>query len=342
MPANSDRISCVSIRHAEGTHESDSQSDLNPTGPRQEVPMKKRQVALLLIAATTVGAIGGMLLSPAPVGAVAKEMIELLTGVNQLQQGQRDMQSPLDSKFSEMRTLVSQQTDTANKLNTAIGALQKTMQDLQANTGAQLSSMATQVQGVTDNVSETQTRLSKINTQLVEMQNTLQTLDAKVSALAQPAPSTTNPAAGGAPLNPPGGSTSSAPPSPQTLYESARQDFLTGKYDLASQEFQDYLKYYPTTDLASNAVFYQGEIAFNQHRYDDAIGFYSEILAKYEKSPKLSPSLYKRGITYLQTGKRASGIADLRSVIRLYPNLDEAPLARAKLRELGVPVTAGR
>jgi tol-pal system protein YbgF len=299
--------------------------------------LKKRQIALLLVAAMTVGATGGMLLSPAPVGAVAREMIELLAGVNQLQQGQRDMQSSLDTKFSELRTLVNQQTDSTTKLNTAIGALQKTMQDLQANTGAQLSSMTTQVQGVTDNVSETQTRLSKINTQLVEVQNTLQTLDAKVSALGQSAPSATNPASGGT-ANPPGGSAPLAPPSPQTLYESARQDFLTGKYDLALQEFQDYLKYYPTTDLASNAVFYQGEIAYNQHHYEAAIGFYSDVLAKYPKSPKLSPSLYKRGITYLQMSKRTSAIADLRSVIRLYPNLDEAPLARAKLRELGVAV----
>jgi tol-pal system protein YbgF len=302
--------------------------------------MKKRQVVLLMTAAMTVGAFGGMLLSPAPVGAVAKEMIELLAGVTNLQQGQRDMQSSLDTKFSELRTLVAQQSDNSNKLNNAIGALQKTMQDLQANTGAQLSSMGTQVQGASDNVLETQTRLSKFNSQLVEIQNTLQTIDAKLSALGQPAPSTTNPGTGGS-SNPPNGSTSAPPPSPQTLYESARQDFLTGKYELSLQEFQDYLKYYPTTDLASNAVFYQGEIAFNQHRYDDAVGFYSDVLSKYPKSSKLSPSLYKRGITYLQMTKRTSGIADLRAVIRLYPNLDEAPLARAKLKELGVPVAGG-
>ncbi|MFZ0821252.1 MAG: tetratricopeptide repeat protein [Candidatus Acidiferrales bacterium] len=303
--------------------------------------MKKRQIVLLLISAMTVGAIGGMLLSPAPVGAVAKEITELLTGVTILQQGQRDMQSSIDTKFSELRTLVAQQSDNSNKLNTAIGALQKTMQDLQANTGAQLSSMGTQVQGVTDNVSETQTRLSKINTQLVEVQNTLQTLDGKVTALAQPAPSTANPAPGSAP-NPASGSTATAPPpAPQTLYDSARQDFLTGKYELALQEFQDYLKYYPTTDLASNSVFYQGEIAFKQHRYEDAVGFYSDVLSHYPNSNKLSVSLYQRGLSYIQMGKKASGEADLRSVIRLYPNMDEAPLARTKLHEMGVPVSGG-
>jgi TolA-binding protein len=304
--------------------------------------MKKRQVALLLISGMVTGAIGGMLLSPAPVGAVAKEMIELMTGVTNLQQGQRDMQSSIDTKFSELRTLISQQNDSENKLNASIGALQKTMQDLQANTGAQLSTMTTQVQGVTDNVSETQTRLSKINTQLVEVQNTLQTLDAKVSALAQPAPSAMSPTPGGVPSSPGAGAppASTPPPSPQVLYDSARQDFSTGKYDLALQEFQDYLKYFPDTELAPNAIFYQGEIAYTQKRFDDAVKLYSNVIDNYPKSFKMTASLYKRGLTYLQTNKRASGIADLRKVIQLRG--DEEQLARAKLRELNVPVTTGR
>jgi TolA-binding protein len=304
--------------------------------------MKKRQVALLMIAAMATGAIGGMLLSPAPVGAVAKEMIELMTGVSNLQQGQRDMQSSIDTKFSELHTLLAQQMDSESKLNASIGGLQKTMQDLQANTGAQLSTMTTQVQGVTDNVSETQTRLSKINTQLVEVQNTLQTIDGKVSALSQPTPAAMNPAPGGSTNPTPAGggaAPSSPPPSPQVLYDSARQDFSTGKYDLALQEFQDYLKYFPQTELAPNAIFYQGEIAYIQHRYDDAISMYSHVIDDYPKSFKITASLYKRGLTYLQTGKRASGITDLRKVIQLRG--DEEPQARAKLRELGVPVTGG-
>jgi len=299
--------------------------------------MKKRKVTLLIVASMLTGAIGGMLLSPAPVGAVAKEIIELLTDVTQLQQGQREMQSSINTNFAELRTLVAQQNDSATKLNTSIGVLQKTMQDLQANTGAQLSTMVTQVQGVTDNVSETQTRLSKISSQLVDMQNTLQTLDAKVTQLGQPAPSTANPAPGGNNPTAPGGSPPpTPPPSPQVLYDSARQDFSTGKYDLAHQEFEDYLKYFPGTELASNAVFYLGEISLNQHRYDEAISFFSEVIDKYPKSFKMTAALYERGLTYLQLGKRTNGITDLRKVIQLHG--DEEPQARAKLHDLGVPV----
>ena len=43
-------------------------------------------------------------------------------------------------------------------------------------------------------------------------------------------------------------------PSGDTLYNNALNDILTRKYDLAQQECEDYLKYYPNGAYASNAV----------------------------------------------------------------------------------------
>ena len=37
----------------------------------------------------------------------------------------------------------------------------------------------------------------------------------------------------------------------ETMYNAARQDYVGGKYDLAVQEFADYLKYYGNTELRS-------------------------------------------------------------------------------------------
>ena len=46
------------------------------------------------------------------------------------------------------------------------------------------------------------------------------------------------------------------------LYNNAVRDYTGGKNDLASQEFSEYLKFYPNTDLAGNSYFYLGEIQF--------------------------------------------------------------------------------
>ena len=126
------------------------------------------------------------------------------------------------------------------------------------------------------------------------------------------------------------------------LYSNGLRDIRTGKYDLATSEFQDYLKYYGNTDLASNAQFYLGEIDYAQKKYEEAVKDYDKVLANYPKSFKLAPAQLKKGMALLDLGRKASGVRELREVVRRYPGTEEDRLARARLKELGVPVSASR
>ena len=333
----------------------------------------RKPFMLSMGAAVLAGAVGGALLSPAPLGAVAKEIVELLTGVNQLQQGQRDMQSSIDTKMTEMRTLVQQETDNSNKLGGAINGMQKTLQDMQANNSTQLSAASSSVEGVSSNITELQGRLTKMSQQLADLQNALQGIDAKVTALGQPAnptgaqgavtpgnvagvPATDpgmNPAAAPVPVTtapivntPPAGNAGRAPaggsaPSGETLYNNALNDVLTRKYDLAKQEFRDYLRYYPTGPYVSNAYYYLGEVDRTEQHYDEAIDNYSIVISKYPDSFKLPSAYFQRGVAYLAINKKTQGIADLRAVVRRFPHTEEEGSARDRLKALGVPVTPG-
>ncbi len=274
------------------------------------------------------GAVGGALLSPTPVGAVAREIIELQRDVALLLQGQRDLQRSVDEKHAVQKTLLEQSLDSVIKLNTAIGSLQKTMQDVQANSGARLDSMSTQVQGLADNLEEVKSRLGRLNQQLADVQSTLQSLDAKVGA-GTPPPTPSGPASG------PGGAPSGPPPSADVLYTNGLRDFNSGKYNLARQEFLDYLKYYPETNLASNAQFYIGEIYFAQKQYTEAVADYDKVLTNYPKSSKLAPARLKKGMALLELGQKASAMREFREVVRRHPGTEEERRARAKLRELG-------
>ena len=62
--------------------------------------MRKRWV-LFLGASMLAGAVGGTLLGPAPVGAVAREIVELQQSVNQLIQGQK--RDPNDADAEQRR-----------------------------------------------------------------------------------------------------------------------------------------------------------------------------------------------------------------------------------------------
>lgn len=303
---------------------------------------------LLFGAAMFAGALGGSLLGPRPAEAVAREIIDLQRDVTTLLQGQKDMTTQMTQDHTVLKTLLGQASDDVNKLNTAMGSVQKSVQDVQANSGARLDTMSTQVQGLSDNLEEIKSRLGKLNQQLVDLQSAVQSIDAKISGTA---PSTTSPASAtptgsspGAVSNPPSGPASSAvpvsAPSADMLYSDGLRDITSGKYDLARQEFQDYLKYYPNTDLASNAQFYLGEIAYSQKKYSNAVAEYDKVITVYPKSFKLEPAHLKKGLALINLGEKASGVRELREVIRRYPGTDEDRRAREELKRLGVPVSA--
>jgi tol-pal system protein YbgF len=301
--------------------------------------MRIRNIAIFS-AVILASAFAGSLVGPRPAEAVARELIDLQRDVTTLLQGQKDLSDRVIQDHTMMKTLVEQSSDNVGKLGATMSSLQKSVQDVQANSGARLDTMSTQVQGLSDNLEEIKSRLGKLNQQLVDLQNSVQGLDAKISG-ASPAP-----AAGAA--NPTGSSPSSSAvpsgpaPSADTLYSNGLRDITSGKYDLARSEFQDYLKYYGDTDLASNAQFYLGEIYYKQKQYGEAVTAYDKVLTTYPKSFKLGPARLRKGMALIELGQKTAGIRELREVVKRFPGSDEDRLARAKLKELGAAITATR
>jgi len=305
--------------------------------------MRTRNI-LFFSGAMFLSALAGSLIGPKPALAVAREIIELQRDVTALLSGQKDLQTQMTQDHTVQKTLIEQSSDSVNKLNATMNSLQKSVQDVQANSGTRLDTMSTQVQGLSDNLEEIKSRLGKLNQQLVDLQNSVQSIDARLAGGA-PSASPANAAPGSPSLSPSGTSSlapspSGPPPSADTLYSNGLRDITNGKYDLARSEFQDYLRYYGDTDLASNAQFYLGEIAYSQHQFELAIQEYDKVLSNYPKSFKLATARYKKGMALLELGQKNSGIKELRDVVKRYPGTEEERRARAKLKDMGVAVTA--
>jgi tol-pal system protein YbgF len=289
----------------------------------------RTRTILLAVAVLVGGALGGALLAPAPASGLSKEMIELQQNVQQLLQAQRDMRSAMDTNNATLKTLVQQSLDSVNKVSNDMGALQKTVQESTANSGARLDTMTTQTQGLSDNMQDVQARVAKLAQQMNDMQSLLQSIDGKISGGGTAGGGT---ASGNAP-NP----AAPAPISADTLYQNALRDFNSGNYDLSRQEFSDYLKSFPTNDLAGNAQFYLGEIFSAQNNFRDAVTEYDKVLYTYPKSYKTAAALLKKGQAEIQLGQKATGTRDLREVVRRFPNSPEAKQASAKLKEVETP-----
>lgn len=303
--------------------------------------MRTRNI-LIFSGAMFASAVAGSLVGPKPALAVAREIIELQRDVTSLLQGQKDLQTQMTQDHTVQKTLIEQASDNVNKLNGTMSGLQKSVQDVQANSGTRLDTMSTQVQGLSDNLEEIKSRLGKLNQQLVDVQNSVQSIDARLSG---GAPSV-QPGASPAPSGPSGAATaprgadSGPAPSADTLYSNGLRDITSGKYDLARSEFQDYLRYYGDTDLASNAQFYLGEIAYSQKNYEVAVDEYDKVLNNYPKSFKLAPARLKKGMALIELGQKNAGVRELREVVKRYPGTEEERRARARLKDMGVAVTA--
>ena len=257
-----------------------------------------------------------------PAWGVNKEMVQLQTQVEQLQQQMTAMQRAFDERMGVMKNLVEQDTDAVNKVAAALTGLQNTLQKQQGDSGGKIEQLSGQIQALNDTLDELKVRLAKVSKQLEDMQAAQQTLAAsQAQAQAQQQ------------------AQAQAPP-PDVLYNNALRDYNGAKNDLAAQEFTDYIKFYPNTDLAGNSYFYLAEIQFRQGNYQQSIQNYDLVLQNFPSGNKAASAQLKKGFALLELGKQDDGVRELRHLLQRYPHSPEALQARERLRKLGVPATS--
>ena len=257
------------------------------------------------------------ILAAVPAFAVNKDMIQLQTQVSELQQQMTAMKQSFDERMGIMRNLVEQQTDTINKVNASIQALQQLLAKDHDESAARSDQLSGQIQALNDSIDELKARLANVSKQLDDLKSAQQNLAAPSGA-------------------PPGGAPPAAvqAPPPDVLYNNALRDYNAGKYDLATQEFNDYLKFYPTTDLAGNAQFYIGDIQYRQGDFQGSIQSFNRVLEQYPGGNKSAAAQLKKGYALLEIGQRDAGVKELNSLIQRYPRSVEATQARDRLRQL--------
>jgi tol-pal system protein YbgF len=254
-----------------------------------------------------------------PAWGVNKDMVQLQTQVQQLQEQMTAMQRAFDERMGVMKNLVEQDTDAVNKVAAALTALQTTLAKQQNDSGTHTEQLSGQIQALNDTMDELKVRLAKVTKQLEDMQATQQSLAAsQATAQAQQQ------------------AQASAPP-PDVLYNNALRDYNGDKNEIALQEFSDYIKFYPNTDLAGNCYFYLGEIQFKQANYQAAAQSYDQVLQNFPSGNKAASAQLKKGFALLELGKQDEGVSELRHLIQRYPHSPEALQARDRLRKAGVP-----
>src|SRR5579864_8752063 len=111
-----------------------------------------------------------------PAWGVNKEMVQLQTQVQQLQEQMTAMQRGFDERMGVMKNLVEQDTDAVNKVAAALTTLQSTWQKQQGESAGRVDQLSGQLQSLNDTLDELKARLAKVSKQLEDMQSSQQSL----------------------------------------------------------------------------------------------------------------------------------------------------------------------
>ena len=260
--------------------------------------------------------------SVSPAHAQKKDTLLVMQRMDTMQQMMINVQKTLDTQTAVLKTLIEQTNANVSSMKAQMEEMRKSTGQNLASNAARFDSMTGEIQSLTSSQEEILARIAKLGEQMAQTQNIIQTLNA---------PTAVPPGAPGqpAPIPP-------TVPDAETLYKSGLSAFNGGQYQLAVQSFQEYLQYYSSTDLASNAQFYVGESYYSQGEYDKAIEEYNKCVEQFPKGNKVAAAQLKKGYALLAQDKESSGIKELRSLIQRFPNSREADLARQRLKKLGV------
>jgi TolA-binding protein len=313
-------------------------------------------------------------LTSLPAHAVNKDMIQLQTQVQQLQDAVAKLQQTNDESFGMLKQLITQTADSVNGMSATVNGLKLSMQNQQEAVGTANQQLAGQVQSLNDSIDELKARMDRMEKALNGIQSQQQTTNAALSNLPQaaaaggtpsgppsaaPNNASPNSAPGTAPgsgmdnsgNNPPPGSSSNGAlpanaepiPAPSTntqqpsagdMYRGAYADYISARYPLATSEFTDLIKAYPDDNLSGNAYFYLGEMQMRTHKPALAIKDYDEVLTHYVDNAKVPASELHKAQALIDTHQNEAAERELRSLIQRFPVSPEASQARAKLNSL--------
>jgi len=122
--------------------------------------------------------------------------------------------------------------------------------------------------------------------------------------------------------------------SPQEAYSVAYNDYLKGNYELAIESFKLYRQQFPDSPLADNALYWIGECRYSQRKFEEAIDTFDELVVAYPQGDKAAAAHLKKGLSFIELGRKPEALAALKILVAKYPLEEEARIAQDKIREL--------
>jgi tol-pal system protein YbgF len=111
-------------------------------------------------------------------------------------------------------------------------------------------------------------------------------------------------------------------------FSAAMNLLAAARYDEARAAFRAFADTYPRDDLASQAVYWTGDIAYVQKDYGNAARAFAEVIKKYPTSVRAPDSMLKLGQALIASGQKKEGCTALAALPAKYPKASRSVLGQ--------------
>jgi tol-pal system protein YbgF len=117
-------------------------------------------------------------------------------------------------------------------------------------------------------------------------------------------------------------------------YRRALQSYRDGQTTQAIQQFRDYLRANPKSDLSDNAQYWIGEAYYSKGDYNRSIIELNEVLLKYPQGDQVPGALLALATSFSNSGDKIDAKLILQKLISDHPKSEEAEIGRQQLQTL--------
>lgn len=297
---------------------------LNETRRSSLKVVKPRGQVLTLWAVLLLMAMG--FVANVPLHAQKKEIIQLQRDMAILQEQVRETTrqiSQMSERIAVQHNLMQQNLDTSGKLHQAVAVIERSLAKQTDAVITPVTTISTRVDSLTNRFSAVREAVDEMNSRLGKVQQQIEDIKNQVSTLPPPVMEDGTSAV-------PGGGTSS-----ETLFNSALSDYHRGTFESAEPQFEDYLRMFPRTVLASEAQYYLGDISYQQEKFEEAVKRFDQVLEEYPGGRISADAQFKKGMALLKLQRGADARKEFHNVIERFPNSNVAPVAEAQIERIG-------
>jgi tol-pal system protein YbgF len=233
---------------------------------------------------------------------------------------------------------------TRGESETVLGQMDRRSREQAAESTRQTAAMNSRIEALSAELTRLSARVDELNQRLDNLSR---------SGGSSPSGSSSGSGSSGrstpVPTPTPGAPRSSNEPGAEESYKAAYSDFTKGNYTLAVAEFREFVRRYPDSPKADSAQYWIGECYFNMGRaaassgqpersreaLERSVQEFRKVFVNYPNGSQVPTALYKEALALVELKQPKVAQARLQYIVDNFPQSEEAPLARERLKSLG-------